>query len=598
MHNRPSHKTNHKTYRIWFLEQETIQPEHVKSNQVTTEMKMIGSWFATNSLLKAHLLPLASSYSLRSLKWPPLTIRTVHNFKGTAAEPELVRHKHAKKPTHNSPLSNLFFTTKTKNSVSVSGKREPNSHTWQGLCEFVQRMRDTRSPVQKGQLVEAHSHLLPLLWLILDNSKRFYFTGKRLAKELEKYETNATYTVPIKHKMTVKEVGLDDLQNMLEALVQEKGKGAGKDTALHFALALDESNRGIFFDILDKNLKIGLTAASLAKIFPGQDDIFSVALAQEWSEKTEIDFGARWYASRKYDGVRCITRLQVSAASSSDVTVNHYTRSGNTIEANTTLRSIQGPLSTIAQLLYKRESKGIPLDVALDGELTHFDSKGQKLENFSGLMSHLLKERSGINLKYFLFDILPWADLKNRHSDTTLSERLETLKSLQKDLPRPTSSSPGVVTVLPQTRVKNKEHLDKLYQKAKDSGWEGLMIRKDGPYVGQRNKSLLKMKPFHDAEYTVTGVEMGTFTVADKEGVGTREEEMVKALKIMHEDNEVSVGSGLTMDQRRAFYQNPDDILDKQILVQYQSVTKNKSTGRFSLRFPTIKHIYPGKRNT
>ena len=36
---------------------------------------------------------------------------------------------------------------------------------------------------------------------------------------------------------------------------------------------------------------------------------------------------------------------------------------------------------------------------------------------------------------------------------------------------------------------------------ATQQGWEGLMLRKNVGYCGKRNKDLLKVKKFYDAEY-------------------------------------------------------------------------------------------------
>ena len=47
-------------------------------------------------------------------------------------------------------------------------------------------------------------------------------------------------------------------------------------------------------------------------------------------------------------------------------------------------------------------------------------------------------------------------------------------------------------------------------QGSKD-GWEGIMLRKDAGYKGKRSSDVLKVKQFHDAEYTVVAVENGPF---------------------------------------------------------------------------------------
>jgi DNA ligase-1 len=58
--------------------------------------------------------------------------------------------------------------------------------------------------------------------------------------------------------------------------------------------------------------------------------------------------------------------------------------------------------------------------------------------------------------------------------------------------------------------------------------------------------------------------------------------------------NEVAVGSGFTMEQRRAFKEKPDLIVGKVVTVQYFEETATE--GAPSLRFPLLKIIHGDKR--
>jgi DNA ligase-1 len=50
------------------------------------------------------------------------------------------------------------------------------------------------------------------------------------------------------------------------------------------------------------------------------------------------------------------------------------------------------------------------------------------------------------------------------------------------------------------------------------------------------------------------------------------------------------------MDFRRQVYENPNLLLGKTVTVTYFEETTNKQ-GTISLRFPTVKAIYDGKRD-
>jgi len=69
------------------------------------------------------------------------------------------------------------------------------------------------------------------------------------------------------------------------------------------------------------------------------------------------------------------------------------------------------------------------------------------------------------------------------------------------------------LVIVETTEVKSREHLDELYEEYMSNGYEGQMIRLDGPYENKRSPRLLKRKEFIDEEYEILGVE---------EGVGNR----------------------------------------------------------------------------
>jgi DNA ligase-1 len=105
---------------------------------------------------------------------------------------------------------------------------------------------------------------------------------------------------------------------------------------------------------------------------------------------------------------------------------------------------------------------------------------------------------------------------------------------------------------------------------------------------------MLKVKKFIDAEYKVVDAVMGPIRFIDN---GKEvEEEMLSAVTIKHKGYDVSVGSGFSMDFRRAAYKDPSLIVGKTVTVCYFEETTNKQ-GTISLRFPTVKTIYDGERD-
>jgi DNA ligase-1 len=67
----------------------------------------------------------------------------------------------------------------------------------------------------------------------------------------------------------------------------------------------------------------------------------------------------------------------------------------------------------------------------------------------------------------------------------------------------------GPLRLVDTMRVTSELALDALYGEYLEMGYEGQMVRPNGPYEQKRSKQLLKRKEFQDAEYPVVGLEAG-----------------------------------------------------------------------------------------
>ena len=72
---------------------------------------------------------------------------------------------------------------------------------------------------------------------------------------------------------------------------------------------------------------------------------------------------------------------------------------------------------------------------------------------------------------------------------------------------------------------------------------------------------------------------------------------MLSRIIIEHKGNEVGVGSGFSMEQRREYHQDPSQIVGKTVTIQYFEESQNKE-GEYSLRFPVLKHVYNDGRDS
>ena len=325
--------------------------------------------------------------------------------------------------------------------------------------------------------------------------------------------------------------------------------------------------KDLIFNIIDRNLKTRSTASMINKVKPGLIPTFDVALAKAFDEKTQkkVNWEDRWFVSRKLDGVRCLTVIDASGEP------KFFSRQGK-------------EFLTLDHLKLDIKALGLK-NTVLDGEVCIVDENGN--EDFAGIIKEIKrKDHTIVKPYYWMFDMLSMEDFNSKTSEITFGQRITDLLdlSLGKGL--------TLIGVLPQ-EICNDQIFSAMMAQSKANGWEGLMLRKDAAYKGKRSDEILKVKQMFDDEYIVVDLENDVHRVI-VDGAEV-EELMLKNVIIEHKGNQVRVGSGFSHEQRRHYFENPNEILGKQITVQYFEESQSKS-GEYSLRFPVIKAVYDGVR--
>ena len=322
----------------------------------------------------------------------------------------------------------------------------------------------------------------------------------------------------------------------------------------------------LIFNIIDRNLKTRSTASMINKVLPGLIPTFDVALAKAFDEKTQkkVDWNDCWFVSRKLDGVRCLTVIDENGEP------KFFSRQGK-------------EFLTLDNL--KTDIKALGLkNTVLDGEVCIVDDNGD--ENFASIIKEIKRKDHKIgNPFYWMFDMLTMEEFSSKKSKSVFAERIANLQRISKES--------KFIGVLDQW-IGSDKVFSEMMTESKAGGWEGLMLRKNETYKGKRSNEILKVKQMHDEEYVVVDLENDYHRVI-VDGAEV-EEEMLKNVIIEHKGNRVHVGSGFSHDQRRHYFANPNEILGKQITVQYFEESQSKS-GEFSLRFPVIKAVYETARD-
>ena len=337
----------------------------------------------------------------------------------------------------------------------------------------------------------------------------------------------------------------------------------------------NEDQQKLILDIIDKDLKCGLSEVTINKIIPNLIPQFKVALAQKL-DKEILD--KSYVISRKLDGCRCI------AICKNKDDIKFFSRQGKEFDTLDVVRKDIQKLFEIG-VIYN--------NTVLDGEICIIDNNGK--EDFQSVMKEIKRKDHTIqNPMYIMFDLLTLEEFNKGTSKFNYRNRIMFLRTID-----------DCITELnPEIKPKHlrivewfdytPEEFKKWQQKVIDNGWEGLIARKDVYYENKRSKNMLKIKSFQDEEFKVLGVEEGDAQEVIN-GVAHKIK-CVGSLVIEYKGNKVNVGTGLSLEQRKRWYEHPEEIIDKTICVKFFEPSQNQD-GSWSLRFPVLKAIYEGERD-
>ncbi len=200
--------------------------------------------------------------------------------------------------------------------------------------------------------------------------------------------------------------------------------------------------------------------------------------------------------------------------------------------------------------------KALP-DFALDGELW---TKRDDFANISSIVrAHEPDEQKWKQVGYYIFEV--------PRQQGNLFQRLAVLKHYLKH------HDVRFIHIIPQIKINSLPQMERFYRKLLKQKAEGIIVRDPNlPYQTGRRSSILKRKPYQDADCVVKAIFPGKGKLRDKMG---------SLLCQMNNGVRLRIGTGFTLQQRR----NPPDIGDL-VTFKYYGLTKNNIP-----RFPVFMRI-------
>jgi DNA ligase-1 len=300
---------------------------------------------------------------------------------------------------------------------------------------------------------------------------------------------------------------------VLKQLSQRKLSGdEAKLLVNHFTEEMTPRSSELFRRILNKDLRMGMGAKSINKVFPGLIPTHDVMLAKPHFEIHRVKYPC--FGSPKIDGVRAKFKNGV-----------FYSRNGH-------------PYVGLDHLI--QEIKGIKEE--LDGELV---VPGVSFQVGSGWI------RSDDPTPDATFNIFEIPTIK-----VPFIERLTIIADIH-------TISDGILGVTHKV-LRDENEIMEFYKACRNLGYEGAVIKPfDYKYVGSRSWNWMKLKPEKTYDAKVTDI---------YEGKGKYKDEMGGVI-VMFKGKPNKVGGGWSDIQRRKYWNNHNRIIGRMIEVHYMEET-------------------------
>lgn len=416
--------------------------------------------------------------------------------------------------------------------------------------EFFNTLASNNSRNFKLELLESHKSdetLKEIINLALNPFINFYI------RKIPQYFTDKEFS----HY-----VSLEDALNSLSALYNRELTG---NAAIYYLSSLlgsmSSDDAKVIERIISKDLKCGVSIATVNKIWKNFIPEFPVMLASQYSERLIEKINWSAIVQEKIDGARF-------SAIVSENTVEFFSRNGKVIEIPN--KELQNDFIQLG----KRFNES----VVFDGELIVVNDDNGVIERktSNGIMNKCIQgtitEKEAMNFRTVIWDYIPLTEFKKGFWNVTNEERINTLLAI--------NFHSKYIDVVTTNFVNNLEEAIILFQKNLQLGKEGIILKdRLGIWENKRSTKLIKFK---------NELEMDMEVIDWIEGTG-KYEGMLGSLTCRNNDVIVNVGSGFTENERKVLTR--DYMVGKIITVKYNEVIEDKRTGQKSLFLPIFVTI-------
>lgn len=422
---------------------------------------------------------------------------------------------------------------------------------------IFEQLAATSSRLEKEAILKAHTNdesLQKVLKLALDPYIQFYI------RRIPVYKTdviNSTLT-------------LEQALQELDALSSRQVTGNAAFQHLQWILeSLSANDAKVIERIIQKDLRCGVSEATVNKIFPAIIPTYPVMLASGYDEKLMMQMQYPALAQLKLDGMRFNAIVEKGK-------VEFRSRNGKQI-------SLLGHLEeSFAELARKLSAEVMTGDMVFDGELVVKDASGiMNRQKGNGILNKAVKdtisEKEAAMVHATIWDVIPLKAFKIGFYNKYYKERFALVN--RDDLPEKISH---VETFEVRSEEEAREHFERYLAE----GQEGIILKNGwGLWEDKRTKSQIKFKGELESDLLCVDWQEGTGKNLGRLG----------ALVLESSDGvvKVNVGTGFS-DEHRDKYTR-ENTVGKIVAVRYNARIQDKKTGQHSLFLPVFIELRTDK---
>jgi ATP-dependent DNA ligase len=315
--------------------------------------------------------------------------------------------------------------------------------------------------------------------------------------------------------------------------------------------------------IIEKDLKCGVSEATVNKIWPNLIPTYPVMLASGFDEKIMNKMTYPAYVQLKLDGMRFNAIVKNNK-------VDFRSRNGKSIDL---LGNLEQEFLTMAS----------GQAVVFDGELIVRERSGTIMnrQKGNGILNKAVKgtisDKEANMVEAVIWDIIPLEHFKLGESNLSYESRFEILQNLE---------MPERVSLIENIEVASEDEAHHLFEEYFSKGEEGIILKDiTKGWEDKRVKHQVKFKGELECDLLCVDWQEGTGKNVGKLGALVLEssDKLVK----------VNVGSGFTDEQRDKYTMN--NTVGKIVAVKYNAKIQDKKTGEFSLFLPVFIELREDK---